>query len=103
MRLIQNEHASVASSFRSDLEDLRSNLHNNTDHLGHQNEDLFSRVQEIELGMEEMLDKLWELDKSWKNNLVFYGVKSDEGDWSPARIKDKLMKHFLLQTSIPPQ
>ena len=23
-------------------------------------------------------DKLWELDKSWENNLVFYGVKEEQ-------------------------
>ena len=47
--------------------------------MGNKSEDLTSKVQEIEQEMEDMLDKIWELDKSWKNNLVFYGVKTDEG------------------------
>jgi hypothetical protein len=25
-------------------------------------------------------DKLWDLDKSWENNLVFYGVKEEAGN-----------------------
>ena len=68
----------MSATLRKDLEDLRSRLFSNADHFGVQNDDLTNRLQEVEIEMDEMLDKLWELDKSWKNNLVFYGVKSDE-------------------------
>lgn len=37
------------------------------------------QLKEMELEVEEIQEKLWELDKSWQNNLVFYGVKSDAG------------------------
>ena len=28
------------------------------------------RVKEMEMALEDIQEKLWELDKSWKNNLV---------------------------------
>jgi hypothetical protein len=31
---------------------------------------LVSRVREMEIALEDVQEKLWELDKSWKNNLV---------------------------------
>ena len=82
-RFYQNENADVAANLRRDLEEVRSRLLSNTERLGNHSDDMNTRVQEIELGMEEMLDKIWELDKSWKNNLVFYGVKSEEGSQMP--------------------
>jgi hypothetical protein len=31
---------------------------------------IFFRVKEMEMALEDIQEKLWELDKSWKNNLV---------------------------------
>ncbi len=31
---------------------------------------VFFRVREMEIALEDIQEKLWELDKSWKNNLV---------------------------------
>ena len=47
-----------------------------------QGDELTNRVDGIETGVEEMTEKIYELDKSWKNNLVFYGVKCDDGEQS---------------------
>lgn len=47
--------------------------------LAMQGDELLNRVDGIEEGVEEVTEKIYELDKSWKNNLVFYGVKCDDG------------------------
>ena len=47
-----------------------------------QGDELTNRVDGIETGVEEVTEKIYELDKSWKNNLVFYGVKCDDGEQS---------------------
>ncbi len=87
---------------RQELGELRSRLHASADHLGTQNDDITSRVQEMELEMDDVLDKLWELDKSWKNNLVFYGVKSEEGTWWKLRVRiDYLSIASYCKASIP--
>ena len=44
------------------------------DDLGSRGEGTATKVRELEEEMEEILEKLWELDKSWKNNLVRRGV-----------------------------
>ena len=48
------------------------------------------------------MEKLWELDKSWKNNLVFYGIKSDPGTEEhpaalEAKIKELLARRLQIQ------
>ena len=45
-----------------------------------QGDEITNRVDGIETNVEEMTEKIYELDKSWKNNLVFYGVKCDDGE-----------------------
>ena len=58
------------------------------------------QVKEMEESLEDIQEKLWELDKSWQNNLVFYGVKSDAGgaEEQPAVTEAKIreiIKHKL--------
>ena len=36
----------------------------------------FFRVKEMEMALEDIQEKLWELDKSWKNNLVIFFCKN---------------------------
>jgi len=40
------------------------------DNLGSQSADTSGRVREMEIALEDIQEKIWELDKSWKNNLV---------------------------------
>ena len=42
------------------------------DDLGTTSSDTSNKVRELETEIEEIFEKLWELDKSWKNNLVSY-------------------------------
>ena len=45
-----------------------------------QGDELTQRVDVLGTDLEEMTEKIYELDKSWKNNLVFYGVRCEGGD-----------------------
>ena len=63
------------------------------DDLSGQSEDTSGKVKEMESEIEEILEKLWELDKSWQNNLVFYGIKSDNAaDEHPSVTKEKILE-----------
>jgi hypothetical protein len=78
----QTESNEVTTVLRADLEDVRSRLTGSMDQLGVKDQDTSGRVKTMELEIEEMMEKIYELDKSWKNNLVFYGVRCDEGKFN---------------------
>ena len=78
------------------------------DDLGNQSEDTSSRVRDLETEVDEILEKLWELDKSWRNNLVFYGIRMtsdgmNEDDQSVMEkvIKDIIHKRMQISREIP--
>ena len=85
----KHEHEATAKEMRQELDMLRARL-SGVDDLGSQSEDTIIKVKELETEIEEVLDKLWELDKSWKNNLVFYGVRSDSSDEAPHTTEAKV-------------
>ena len=59
----------------------------------------------MELELEEIQDKLWELDKSWRNNLVFYGLRGLADNDSPQAIEDKvrdiISRNMQIRRDIP--
>ena len=62
------------------------------DDLGNKGADTDTKVRDLEETVEELNEKIWELDKSWKNNLVFYGVREDAGvDEHPAITESKVI------------
>ena len=68
------------------------------DDLGNKGADTDTKVRDLEETVEELNEKIWELDKSWKNNLVFYGVREDTGvDEHPAITEQKVifLSNFL--------
>ena len=59
--------------------------------MGSQSTDTSGKVQELQDALDDITEKLWELDKSWKNNLVFYGIKMDSGtDEHPSITEQKV-------------
>ena len=58
--------------------------------LATQGDELTQRVDVLGTDLEEMTEKIYELDKSWKNNLVFYGVREDGADEHPAVTESKV-------------
>ena len=70
--------------------------------IGSQSTDTTSKVKELQDAIDDINEKVWELDKSWKNNLVFYGIKQDAGmDEHPSvtEAKVKVFKDVSYETS----
>ncbi len=74
------------------------------------------RVREIEQEIDDILEKLWELDKSWRNNLVivgglqcchvarffllshpqvFYGLKQDSGQEEHPSVTESKIREVI--------
>ena len=48
-------------------------------------------------------DKLWQLDKSWENNLVFYGInipRIEEEEGNPKLVEDKVREILRINLGI---
>ena len=62
-------------------------------------------MKEIENSIDEIQEKLWELDKSWRNNLVFYGIRADSLDEHPSitesKIKDVIARQLRISREVP--
>ena len=70
------------------------------DDLGSKSADTTTKVKELESAIEDINEKVWELDKSWKNNLVFYGIKADPGaEEHPAVLESKVNSSKLTERS----
>ena len=66
------------------------------DDLGSQSSDTSGKVKELQDALDDISEKLWELDKSWKNNLVFYGIKMDYGsDEHPSITEQKVSSNQI--------
>jgi hypothetical protein len=69
--------------------------------LGSKSEGTSTKVKELEDAIEEINEKVWELDKSWKNNLVFYGIKQDSGhDEHPSVTESKVHEHSIMLMNV---
>eukprot|EP00095_Tigriopus_kingsejongensis_P012352 snap_masked-scaffold198_size266703-processed-gene-1.7 protein:Tk12352 transcript:snap_masked-scaffold198_size266703-processed-gene-1.7-mRNA-1 annotation:"hypothetical protein DAPPUDRAFT_215456" len=66
-------------------------------------EELEERMDELDGMYDDIQDRVFEIDKNRKNNLVFYGVKGDELDPDDCelRIKDLLNTYLLVTREIP--
>ena len=62
-------------------------------------------MRDLETAVEEVQEKIWELDKSWKNNLIFYGIRSDTLEEHPsvteAKIRDLFTRNMNITREIP--
>ena len=60
--------------------------------------DTKNKIEELEEAIADLSEKVWELDKSCKNNLVFYGIKQEAGnDEHPSITETKVQKFHTLQ------
>ena len=84
---------------RAEIEGLRDKL-KEVDSLGNKSSDTSSKVADIENSIDEINEKLWELDKSWRNNLVFYGVRSEAIDEHPSVTETKVREVIRLRMHI---
>ena len=67
--------------------------------------DTLLQVRDLENSVEEIQEKIWELDKSWKNNLVFYGIRSDTLEEHPSvtesKIREIIARQMYITREIP--
>ena len=79
---------------------IREKLDSGLSNIGSQSGDTTSKVKELQDSIDDITEKVWELDKSWKNNLVFYGIKQDAGaEEHPSITEAKVCAGFIAQTS----
>ena len=62
-----------------EISTIKCKLDSGLQDLGASSGDTGSKVKELQDAIDDINEKVWELDKSWKNNLVFYGIKQDAG------------------------
>ena len=85
----------VIQELKVELREMRKRL-GGLDDLGNKGADTDTKVRDLEETVEELNEKIWELDKSWKNNLVFYGVREDAGvDEHPAITENKVNYYYF--------
>ena len=62
-------------------------------------------MKDLESTIEEIQEKVWELDKSWKNNIVFYGITSSTLEEHPSvtesKVRDVLTRKMHITREIP--
>lgn len=65
---------------------------NERNHLNAVAQEVCERMDELDGMYDDMQDRVFEIDKNRKNNLVFYGVKGKEGDQDEC---EQTIKHIM--------
>jgi len=89
-----------------EVEKIKSQLSGSLSQLGSSTQDTSSKMKGMETALEDLQDKLWELDKSWENNLVFYGITimKDEEDMPQlieSRVREILRINLGIARDVP--
>ena len=64
-------------------------------------EDIALRLEALSSAYTDIQDRLYELDKSWKNNLMIYGVPCCDGEEDdPVITEEKVIKHLISESAI---
>jgi len=87
----QKESDDEIASLKKELDAIKSQLSGSLSKLGSSTQDTSSKMKGMENALEDLQDKLYELDKSWENNLVFYGINT---------IKDEEERPQLLENKV---
>ena len=85
----------------NEVENIKNQLSGSLSQLGSSTQDTSSKMKGMETALEDLQDKLWELDKSWENNLVFYGItimKDEEN--MPQLIENKVREILRINLGI---
>jgi hypothetical protein len=60
-------------------------------------DDVLLRLEALSSAYTDIQDRLYELDKSWKNNLMIYGVPCCDGEEDdPVITEEKVFSYFFL-------
>ena len=64
---------------------------NNTSHYGN-DESTQTKIESLVVAYNDIQDRLYEIDKSWRNNLIFYGIPTESNleDEDPYATEEKV-------------
>ena len=88
-RLYRQLQILYISSMSGQIEIMTANERN---HLNAVAQEVCERMDELDGMYDDMQDRVFEIDKNRKNNLVFYGVKGKEGDQDEC---EQTIKHIM--------
>ena len=79
---------------------------NNTSQYGN-DESTLTKIESLVVAYNDIQDRLYEIDKSWKNNLIFYGIpiESNLEDEDPyateEKVRDLIKRKLRITREIP--
>ena len=112
LRKQMEKNVHLTQDFQSELSEIRKNwqslsenktvpvnsTQNNTNTSGEKKtiEDVLLRLEALSSSYTDIQDRLYELDKSWKNNLMIYGVPCCDGEEDdPIITEEKVIKEII--------
>ncbi|XP_071746635.1 uncharacterized protein [Lepeophtheirus salmonis] len=94
--------------FQAELSEIRRNwqsLNGNAANDSRDVQELGSKVDSLSSLLNDIQDRLYELDKSWKNNLVLFGVPCGDDEEDPMvtldKVREVLHKKLYISRDIP--
>lgn len=96
----------VLKEVQGEISIIREKLDSGLSNIGSQSGDTTSKVKELQDSIDDITEKVWELDKSWKNNLVFYGIKQDAGaeehpSITEAKVREVILRKLRISRDVP--
>ena len=91
----------VTSDFKAEMSEMRKNLENKGHGDGHQRSNgdssaVVAKLDQLSAAYNDIQDRLYEIDKSWKNNVVIYGIQCSETmDEDPNSTEEKVRCSML--------
>ena len=73
---------------------------NNTEVVELSVQDTSSKMKGMENALEDLQDKLYELDKSWENNLVFYGINNIKDEEERPQLLENKVREILKSVGV---
>ena len=112
LRKQMEKNVHLTQDFQSELSEIRKNWQSLSD--GNKNttntantvtntgekktiEDVLLRLEALSSAYTDIQDRLYELDKSWKNNLMIYGVPCCDGEEDDPIITEEKVKEILMK------
>lgn len=105
LRRLMEQNARITQDFKAELSEIRKNWQS-LNGGSETKESVNKKVDDLTAAYNDIQDRLYEIDKSWKNNLVVYGIPcSDNMDEDPLvtedKVRDVLHKKLHISREIP--
>lgn len=109
LRKQMEKHVHITQDFQSELSEIRKNWqsisnddktnagNNNGNGSLKKDDQVVAKLEALASAYNDIQDRLYELDKSWKNNLMIYGVPCCEGEEDDPIITEEKVKEVLLK------